>query len=54
MAPETLVKSPVFSKKTDIWAYGVLLYEVKPLKYIFMLAANSIVRKNLFFFVKLL
>lgn len=28
MAPETLVKPPKFSKKSDVWAYGVLLYEV--------------------------
>ncbi|VDM25993.1 unnamed protein product [Toxocara canis] len=28
MAPETLVKPPKFSKKSDVWAYGVLLYEI--------------------------
>ncbi|MFH4976548.1 hypothetical protein AB6A40_003257 [Gnathostoma spinigerum] len=28
MAPETLCKEPKFSKKSDVWAYGVLTYEV--------------------------
>uniref|UniRef100_A0A7E4ZUA7 Tyrosine-protein kinase n=1 Tax=Panagrellus redivivus TaxID=6233 RepID=A0A7E4ZUA7_PANRE len=28
MAPESLVKQPVYSRKTDVWSFAVLMYEI--------------------------
>lgn len=28
MAPETLVQQPAYSEKSDIWSYGMLLFEI--------------------------
>lgn len=28
MAPETLTRTPIYSSKSDIWSFGIVVFEV--------------------------